>query len=822
MSSQIENEYKLTVRVWDSGSPPLYADTEVTVIIVEESRYPPTLFPLYSIVNSYKSAFSGGVIGKVVALDQDPYDTLVYNIGESLNMNNLMKYFDIDEKNGLLSAVTPLDPGMYSVNISVFDGKYEKSVEGTVEVRVITEEMVSNSIIIRIGAINPEDFISRYQKVFTNAIAKFIDIHEDDISILSIQTAILHKSARIDLDIETNRHKRETQKSIDVLLAAKDPEGGFFTRNKLKKLIYDRREEIQKELTLPVVSIMDSVCNSNSQCNGHGTCVDLVEIGDNPIHLNSMTVSLVASEFRQSAGCICDQGYDGETCDNLVNQCGHRPCAEYEICTPTDATPRGYTCHCPPGRAGPRCQVDLSKCQKPSCHYPVRPLSFKGKSYAQYSISQQDERNSLLLSLYIRTRHPVGVIVYASGEVDYSILEVSGGHVQYRWDCGSGEGLVRVSTVKVDDDKWHFINLTRDGTISTLTVDKEKSSGAAPGDTDILNMNSDFLFLGAKVTVDNGASSSYSRIGYGFVGCVDQMSIDGNDLPVSVTNSPLGGNAVLRRLANVELQCPEFLPLPGVCGSQPCLNGGTCSEDGDKFTCFCPPRFTGVQCQIDTAPCSSSPCLNEGKCIVIGHSYKCKCPPKLSGKRCEYGVYCNPNPCENGGRCEEGLIGAICKCQHYTGTRCQLDIDECTRNPCQNGGTCLNFSGGFKCLCAENATGQYCTELPDNLFKNTFEISLECILYIIAFFIAIVLITILLYFGYRRRMRHKRHQQNNRVKLTDHHVKNDLKANDMPLKRNSKICNVEADQVRWLKIIFLYMTIRLFDLYYFYGILTVL
>lgn len=128
---------------------------------------------------------------------------------------------------------------------------------------------------------------------------------------------------------------------------------------------------------------------------------------------------------------------------------------------------------------------------------------------------------------------------------------------------------------------------------------------------------------------------------------------------------------------------------------------------------------------------------------------------------------------------------------------CQLDIDECTRNPCQSGGTCLNFFGGFKCICSSNVTGEYCTEAvrkPEEP-SSSLNITLEELLCILAVFLGCVMAVLLLGTWQRWRWRHKRHQQNNRVKLTDHHVKNDLKANDAP-KRNSKICNVEADQVR--------------------------
>lgn len=786
---QTQNEYLLRVRAWDSGSPPLYSDCAVNITVVERSKYPPTVFPLQVTVYSYRTAYRGGIIGKVSAIDKDVYDTLEYSVGlqestSSEYLNGDVDYFDVDGQDGTLVAVTPLDAGLYHVNVTVSDGKFSRTVDVSVDVRVLTQQMVDNSVILKMGHVSPDDFIARYKGILIKSIASELYLSEGQIQIISLQSNYHHQS-------NWTRIARDIIESLDVLLVLVKENDNYYTRNETMDLLRAKQGRIKRRLLLDRLEVMESVCTSSSECSGNGDCVDLVVLRDDVVMpLNTRLGSVVALRFEHESGCLCHQGFGGELCQNLVNACGHRPCSKFEMCTPTDLIPKGYLCHCPVGFAGQKCDIDVSKCNNLSCYYPIRPLSFRGKSYAQYSAPHQEETSFMQLSLHLRTRHPVGVISYAAGSVDYSQLEVIDGHIQYRWDCGSGEGVVRVSSKKINDNKWHFVNVTRKGTLSILALDGEENSSVAPGDNDILNVESDYMYLGAQVT----HTHLNPNVEYGFVGCIDEVMLNGARLPLTLTNMN-GDKASLKRFVNVELTCPESLPVPGVCGSHPCLNRGTCAElNRSEFECTCSERYSGKQCEVDEAPCASKPCLNDGVCVVMGHSYSCNCPIKLSGKRCEYGVYCNPNPCQNGGRCEEGSNGPICKCHLFTGERCHRDFDECLQNPCHNGGTCLNFYGGFRCLCPANSSGEYCTDVIATSSLGL-SITLEDLFVILAVFIAFALVIIIIVVWQRRRCRKKKHQQNNRVRLTAH-VKNDLKAVDHRPHRNSKICNVEADQVR--------------------------
>lgn len=69
------------------------------------------------------------------------------------------------------------------------------------------------------------------------------------------------------------------------------------------------------------------------------------------------------------------------------------------------------------------------------------------------------------------------------------------------------------------------------------------------------------------------------------------------------------------------------------CDSSPCLNGGTCQDAVNNYTCICAPLFTGTRCQLTFDPCSfvNNPCLNDGACVVSADGATCECQRGFTG-----------------------------------------------------------------------------------------------------------------------------------------------------------------------------------------------
>lgn len=109
------------MRVFDSGTPPLHSDSQVSIRVVDDSLWPPEVRNLSIHISSCMDFFPGGVIGQIEARDRDPYDSLSFNI-MSLNRH----LFDVHRDDGRLIALTGLDEGEYLVNISVTDQKFTR------------------------------------------------------------------------------------------------------------------------------------------------------------------------------------------------------------------------------------------------------------------------------------------------------------------------------------------------------------------------------------------------------------------------------------------------------------------------------------------------------------------------------------------------------------------------------------------------------------------------------------------------------------------------------------------------------------------------
>ena len=139
---------------------------------------------------------------------------------------------------------------------------------------------------------------------------------------------------------------------------------------------------------------------------------------------------------------------------------------------------------------------------------------------------------------------------------------VNNGFIQYRFDCGSGEGLVRVDSVRINDDQWHIIIVERRGNQAEIIIDNIYSAtSSAPGTNAVLNLDSNNIFLGGEVV---SLSSGEGDVRNGFEGCLRAIQVLGVSLPHSGSNEV----GTFQAFKDVEFTCKTATIPPGECGVQ--------------------------------------------------------------------------------------------------------------------------------------------------------------------------------------------------------------------------------------------------------------
>ena len=392
----------------------------VTVHVIEESRYPPVITPLEVEVYSYQDDFPGSIVGRLVASDQDPHDILGYELLPSYTQGGpasaSLSLFEIDRRDGTLVALQGLDIGSYTLNVSVSDGKFTSTKAARVTVNLVTDRLLEKAVIVRFAKVSPEQFIVNYRKTFTKIIKNLFNVRTKDVELLGIQPTFSGTRSR--------REQDSGQPNIELLLAVVREGSTYFSRAEVRKVLEAKMDSIGAQMGLQLLGIERDHC-SNSSCQ-HGICKDIVLMSEAQIiSVTTDTASLVFPQFHWDNVCECKNGFSGEKCELILNECHREPCPSFKTCVP-DSSPEGYSCQCPTGFTGTHCSINISNCKDRKCSV-VNPLTFSGRSYAQYSLKRSVERH-LSLSLGFRTKYKVATIMYAEGQVDYSILEIIDGH----------------------------------------------------------------------------------------------------------------------------------------------------------------------------------------------------------------------------------------------------------------------------------------------------------------------------------------------------------------------------------------------------------
>ncbi|KAI9525478.1 long-chain fatty acid transporter fat1 [Dissostichus eleginoides] len=720
LNRKSKEHYLLQAQVSDSGKPQLVSTAFISVRIIEESVYPPAILPLDIFVTTAGDEYPGGVLGKIHATDQDIYDTLSYSLApSSSSSDDSGALFSVSASDGKVIALRPLDVGHYPLNVTVTDGRFTTAADVTVHVRQATRQALDNSIAVRFANIAPEEFIGDFWRNFQRALRNIAGVRRSEVQLVSLQPS--------------------EHGDLDVLLALERSGTPYQSQEVVFRKLNSSAAVIEEMTGVRIVRVVQKLC-AGVDCP-LSFCDEVISLDKSAMSTYSTArLSFVSPRHLRTATCQCEGG----TCPVVNNRCENSPCPEGMECV-ADPKEAVYSCVCPEGKKG--------KCSDGNS------LTFSGSGYVKYLLMENENKELMKLSLRIRTFSTHATVMYAKG-TDYSILEIVNGRLQYKFDCGSGPGLVSVHSAQINDGEWHTLTLEVDGNYAKLVLDRvHAASGTAPGTLRTLNLDNSIYFGGHVRQLASARHGRSLPVTNGLRGCMEAISLNGQELPLNTKAQR--AHAVLEDLVDVSPGC-ALAPAES-CSSNPCSNGGVCASlpNGGYF-CKCPASFMGTHCEIGLSPCASNPCLYGGTCVPRAGDFFCQCRGQYSGQRCQLGPYCRDNPCKNSGKCIDSLDGPVCECEvGFQGERCLSDVDECIKKPCSNGGQCQNTYGSYKCNCSLGFNGQMCelrAEVRNDFVSTSWNIGLEEVIGIVVFvssiFILVLLFIIIRKKACRRRSKH--------------------------------------------------------------------
>ncbi|XP_026126642.1 neurogenic locus notch homolog protein 4-like [Carassius auratus] len=80
--------------------------------------------------------------------------------------------------------------------------------------------------------------------------------------------------------------------------------------------------------------------------------------------------------------------------------------------------------------------------------------------------------------------------------------------------------------------------------------------------------------------------------------------------------------------------------------TNPCQNGGTCSNTSNSYNCVCVNGWSGSECSENIDDCATKACAAGSACIDRVASFSCSCPPGKTGLLCRIDDACTSNPCK--------------------------------------------------------------------------------------------------------------------------------------------------------------------------------
>lgn len=224
-----------------------------------------------------------------------------------------------------------LKPGLWRrCCLSLFpsDGIHSVTAICTLRVTIITDDMLTNSITVRLENMSQERFLSPLLSLFVEGVATVLSTAKDGIFVFNIQN---------DTDVSSN--------ILNVTFSALLPGGirnKFFPSEDLQEQIYLNRTLLTMISTQRVLPFDDNIC-LREPCENYMKCVSVLKFDSSAPFISSNTVLFRPIHPINGLRCRCPPGFTGDYCETEIDLCYSNPCGNNGLCRSREG---GYTCEC--------------------------------------------------------------------------------------------------------------------------------------------------------------------------------------------------------------------------------------------------------------------------------------------------------------------------------------------------------------------------------------------------------------------------------------------------------------------------------------------